>query len=343
MAWLAALGVAVCAYATEPESAPTLDTVLVYGEQPGPGLWKVSKGDHVMWILGSYEPLPRDMKWRSKDVEALIGKSQEVLLSGRADVRPAIGMLKGLTLLPAAYRAALNPNNAQLRDVVSVDAYARWEVLKRKYLGSDDRLERWRPAIAAARLRWKAIEKNGLRSGSRILDVVRGAATRNAVRVRTAPSVSRRVDVGNVRGMLNSARNVQLPDAQCFAGSLERLEPDIETLRARANAWATGDIAAMRTLGNVAVGADECSALLTQVLTGGDIPDLAAAEKVLADMRHETKLADEEVERGWLEAAERALDRNKITFAVLPIDVLLDANGYVPKLRARGYAVEEPQ
>src|SRR5664279_5984796 len=43
------------------QSAPSavgtdLDEVLITGEQSGPGLWKVSKGNHVLWILGRYGP-----------------------------------------------------------------------------------------------------------------------------------------------------------------------------------------------------------------------------------------------------------------------------------------------
>ena len=36
-----------------------LETVLVSGEQPGPGMWKVSKGDHVLWIVGIQTPVPK--------------------------------------------------------------------------------------------------------------------------------------------------------------------------------------------------------------------------------------------------------------------------------------------
>ena len=66
------------------DEAPTLlDEVLVSGEQPGPGLWKVIKttpaGEHVMWVLGSYGPLPQKMQWRSAQVEQAIASYQQVL------------------------------------------------------------------------------------------------------------------------------------------------------------------------------------------------------------------------------------------------------------------------
>ncbi|HEY8229895.1 MAG TPA: TraB/GumN family protein, partial [Rhodanobacteraceae bacterium] len=35
-----------------PSSITTLQVVTVTGVVPGPGLWKVTHGDHVLWILG---------------------------------------------------------------------------------------------------------------------------------------------------------------------------------------------------------------------------------------------------------------------------------------------------
>jgi hypothetical protein len=46
--------------------------------------------------------------------------------------------------------------------------------------------------------------------------------------------------------------------------------------------------------------------------------------------------------RRWLKATESALSRNASTLAVMQNDSLLDPNGYLQKLRERGYSVEEP-
>src|SRR5215468_3558167 len=147
------LSVAVAAVADDvpPPAAPaspatettTLDTVLVTGEQPGPGLWKVSRGDHVLWILGAQYPLPRDMTWRARDVELTIAQSQAVI----ADAAPKLELnfFHKLTLLPAVYGARKNEDGATLKDVLSPDLYARWLVLKAKYIGRDNGVERLRP------------------------------------------------------------------------------------------------------------------------------------------------------------------------------------------------------
>ena len=52
-------------------SIPLLAPVTVSGVQPGPGLWKVSRGDHVLWLLGTTSALPANMQWRSDEVERI--------------------------------------------------------------------------------------------------------------------------------------------------------------------------------------------------------------------------------------------------------------------------------
>ena len=64
------------------QSAPAeavLEKILVSGVQPGPGMWKISKGDHALWIIATYDPVPKKMLWRAKEVEAIIAQSQEIL------------------------------------------------------------------------------------------------------------------------------------------------------------------------------------------------------------------------------------------------------------------------
>ena len=69
------------------EAAPPMvdnpSTVLVVGQRPGPGMWKISKGDHVLWVFATYSPLPVKMQWRSQQVEAIISQSQLYLVPDR--------------------------------------------------------------------------------------------------------------------------------------------------------------------------------------------------------------------------------------------------------------------
>ena len=103
--------------AARPET--TLQTVLVRGHQPGPGLWRVSKGDHTLWILGTLGPLPAGMTWQSGEVEATIAASQQVLGAGHAKADIGVGaMFKIASLTPAAMRSQYNAGKATLESVV---------------------------------------------------------------------------------------------------------------------------------------------------------------------------------------------------------------------------------
>ena len=50
-----------------------------------------------------------------------------------------------------------------------------------------------------------------------------------------------------------------------------------------------------------------------------------------------------QIENMWLNAAEAAIKNNKVALAVLPIGRIVSTDGYVAKLRSRGYSVEEPE
>jgi hypothetical protein len=324
------------------EQLEILDTALVTGEQPGPGLWKVSKGDHVMWVLASYGPLPRGMTWRSQQVEARIAESQEVLYGGNVGIVPNIGILRGITLIPAALKAGKNPDGQTLKQVLPAETYARWLVLRQKYLGKDDDVEEWRPVIALGQLQGKAMEKTGLQGGLRVDEVVRRAAKKHKVRIHTLKSVQRVVRVEDPRGMLKAVRKVEAPDLACFTRDLGELEPGIERAKARANAWARGDIARLRALERRTKLEDECGYVLIAAVTEGKSADAARLKKLMADMLWHAQWAGVEAQKQWLAAAQAALEQNPSTFAVLGLSDVLDPEGSLEKLRRLGYTVEEP-
>ena len=45
----------------------------------------------------------------------------------------------------------------------------------------------------------------------------------------------------------------------------------------------------------------------------------------------------------WLKIAEEALQKNRITFATLPVSQLVKPDGYMAALQAKGYTVEAPE
>ena len=309
---------------TENDTAE-LPTVVVSGEQPGPGLWKVTSGDHVLWILGTLSPLPKNMHWQSREVEDAIAGAQELLDPPRVKVDADIGFFGKLRLLPALVGVRDNPDHATLQQVVPPDLYARWIALKTKYFGAGrgKNIETWRPIFAAIELWNEAIRKTGLTRSDITGDVVRDAAKRAKLEAVT-PEYT--VHVEDPRAAVKEFKQGAMEDLDCFRRTLDRIDGDLDTMTGRANAWATGDIEALRKLPD----SDQREACIAAV-TGTDL----ARERGVTDL-------PERIRKAWLDAASAALAKNAVTFARLPIGDLLAKDGYLAKLKAKGYVVESP-
>lgn len=340
MAALCLLAAPVCAGETEPE-IPEMETILVIGEQPGPSLWRVSKGGHVLWVLASHTPLHKGMTWRSRQIEARISESQEVLYAPNVGIDFGIGLFKGLTLIPAAIKAAKIPDGKTLKDVLAPETYEKWLVLRRKYVGKDDDVEKLRPAIALGSLRGDAFRKHGLQDGPNVREVVNRAAKQHKVRVHRLPDVNRRIKIENIRGMLKDVNKLELPDVECFAKGIDELESDIEQAKVLANAWARGDTETLRSLHRSRPLNENCGYVLVTALNAGDSADAARTRKLVADIEWHAKQAGVQAQQNWLVAAQTALEKNTSTFAVLPVEQVFSPEGPLGKLRTMGYTVEE--
>jgi len=302
-----------------------LPTIVVSGEQPGPGLWKVSSGDHVLWILGTLSPLPKGIHWQSKEVEETIASAQEVLDSPRIKMNADVGFFGKLRLLPSLVGVRDNPDHATLQQVVPADLYSRWIALKTKYFGEGRgrNIETWRPIFAAIELWNEAISKSGLTRSDSTGDVVRAAAKRAGLEPVT-PTYT--IDINDPHAAVKEFKQGAMDDLDCFRKTLDRIDSDINAMTVRANAWATGDIATLRTLRD----SDQREACLAAV-TGTDM----AREHGVGDI-------PERIEKVWLDAASAALAKNAVTFARLPINELVVKDGYLAQLKAKGYTVEAP-
>jgi hypothetical protein len=307
--------------AAEPAAAPA--TVVVEGRRPGPGVWKVSKGDHVMWVFGTYSPLPQKMEWDASRIERLVAHAQEVLLPPAAGAH--VGFFRGLTLLPSLIGIKKNPDGAELHDVLPANVYARWTVLKAKYIGTDDGVERYRPIFAGEELMHAGWKKNGLEYGGGVVGTIEGVARKNKVKV---SQTGYEVTLDDPRKLVKDFKASRLDDVACFTKTLDTLEEDIDATRRRANAWANGNIAEIRNV-NYLEREDACNnAMLNSAV--------AKNTAEFQDMR--TRLRDT-----WLKTAEKSLADNASTFAILQMKDIVDPAGYLAGLQARGYTVESPK
>ncbi len=309
--------------ATPPAGKITeLQGISVSGVQPGPGLWKVSKGDHVLWILGTLQLLPKGMVWQARDVQSAIAESQQVLDKPQVKVDAKLGFFGTLGILPSLIGVRNNPDGKRLVDVVPPDQYARWLVLKKRYLGWDNGVEKQRPIFAAAALFIAAIKQADLKDD--MIDPLIDKAAKQHDLKPTPVNVT--IVVDQPKAAVKDFKKGPMDDSDCFAKTLDHLDTDVALMRTRANAWATGDLDTLRRLPL----SDQLQVCIAAVNQSG--------------ISHKLGFTDIEgkIRTTWVTAASKALETNRVTFAQLPMRSLLGSDNYLAALKAKGYIVTVP-
>lgn len=291
-----------------------LAVVLVVGEQRGPGLWKVTSGDHVMWILGEVSPIPRKVKWRSRKFDNLLSRSQELIVDFS-------GYWPATAEEMSAYRKAEKlPKGKALRDVIPEKLYSRFHTTAQLFGVTE--FEELYPFAATNRLvvgSMKHLDLKGFSARFAALEKAKHRKIKATVYAAPEPPFAKRLTTWQ-----NDANVV------CLERAVDVLEDGGTGVKRLANAWSVGDIETLREL----------------VRTFSFSRDGFRADECAAAMRGGQKEAREfETERkqGWLKEAERALKDNRTTTAVTLMTDLLSDDGYIALLRARGYEVVEPE
>jgi hypothetical protein len=99
-------------------------------------------------------------------------------------------------------------------------------------------------------------------------------------------------------------------------------------MQKRANAWARGDLEGLEKLG-YANQEKSCDSAVLNSPAFNDESDFKSMNVLMRD--------------AWVKNAEQALESNASTFALLPLDAVLDPQGMVAVLQSKGYTVEKPE
>ncbi len=305
-----------------PKNVVSLEKIVVFGIRPGPKLWKVSKGEHVLWVMGTLNYLPKHMKWYSSHVSEVIAQSQAFLLP--PGVTAEIGFFKGLSLATSAIGIKKNPDKKKLINVVPAKDYARWLALKEKYIGRDRGVEKLRPIFAAMKLFDKAIKKVGLVDDTKVEKKVRKLAKKNKLEF-IKPFLT--IDLNKPKAALKKFKKTEISDLECFTKTLTRTETDLILMKQRAYAWADGDISQLKALAFSGQNKACTSALLNNEI---------AQDVGMVDLPVRLR-------KIWLEKAEEALTKHNSSFAIMPVYHLLGENSYLNDLAKRGYTITAPK
>jgi hypothetical protein len=174
----------------------------------------------------------------------------------------------------------------------------------------------------------------------RFSSIIGRTASKHNVKV-TTPNVTLKINVEKPRQALKNFAKINLPDVQCFADTIHGVDAEIEALKLRANAWARGEIDELRRLFSATHKVD-CVAELQNAALMGSLGSELGAQQAVDNLKAELMRVGLEARQKWLAAAEKALASNATTFAMLSVDQLMRADGFLNELRLRGYQIDEP-
>jgi uncharacterized protein YbaP (TraB family) len=302
--------------ATSSATSPVIEEVDVTGEHPGPGLWRVTRRDHVLWLLGTLDPLPRKMEWRSRETESVIAEAEELLYE-----QPSVSVGGNpFTWVRAYFRwrqVQAIPGNGTLKDWIRPDLYARFAALETRFDPRDSRTEKLRPVFAALRLYGRALDASRLTPGPQTEESVLRLARKHHVSIRQP-----KVRVDDPAGLISQLGDISRGAHEaCLEAIVERLESGLENMKAAARAWATGDVTTLRALPSPR--------------------DLDVCTDAVASSPRMKSLI-EQAKDGWDRELESAIERNRTTLAMQSVYELLGPNGTLAALRQKGYVVEGP-
>ena len=293
----------------------TIEEITVVGRYPGPPLWKVTSGDRTLWLFGDLTPVPKGLDWDPRNAERVIDRAGAVVTSPRVDAG-TLNPIRLFRLYRDARRLIRNPEGTTLADQMPPELYTRYTALRARHMPDENDRGNRRPALAALNLYRAALDDVGLTSDTKIMKTVnrmmrRSKADEVEVLVETEPET-----------VLEELAKVT-PEAElaCFATVLTTIETDLQGMKERANAWAIGDVEALKRF---------------------DYPDSQGnCLEMLFSAPGFVELRDQLYTK-WLTEAEQALATHETSFSVLPMWELVAADGLLAQLALRGYTVTAP-
>jgi uncharacterized protein YbaP (TraB family) len=293
------------------QTQPALDEIVVTAERAGPGMWHVHRGAANVWILGSISPLPRDITWRSRQVEQVLESTSQVLVQKPLE----ISVPRILWMLIADRKYLMVGGGKKLKDALPPELHARFAAQRSKVTDDADKWERYRPIIAAAFLQQAAFHQVNLSMRLDLGAALRALAKKHGVRIEE-------IKVAGVSDMLEALKTMPAAtERTCVEASLTTIESGLPRLVERAQAWAGGNVDRIENLPEL----KEVDACRTALDAGKGALDVIGR-----------------IRQTWLQNIEKYLRSAGTTIAVVNIDMLLERGGLMDQLRAKGYEVDPP-
>ncbi len=303
----ACMALPASAQAPAPDAAPddALSELVVIAHPPGPAMWRVTRGDSTVIILGAVTPVPHRLEWDERQLTAALTGANALLSPPRADLGPVqvVGLV-ATQLWKVRQMSALEPS-------LPPELRARFEHGRALAKTKADRYAHWKPAAAGFML------LSDLRHEVGLSDAKPGSTVQH----RAADLHVPQQPLGAYRmGLLIKTATQLSPEQQlgCLSDALEELEYEAAHPHDIDDDWARGDIRAVnaRYRGSAA---QHC------------LMRAPGAKQIVEDEMSKA------VDRLWA-----ALQKPGKTVAVIDLAWMLPQGGVLDRLQAKGAVIGAP-
>jgi len=271
---------------------------------PAPRLWKLTKGNATVYVLGSVEPLPKGLIWNSGQVGRILSGANRLLTPPVGTVG-AFGAIEALT-------ASHLPGGRTLDQDLPPDLATRLRAVLVRLNRNQDSLNTYKPGWAALDLE-RSVRRSGDVTEDEPVETLKRLAREKKVTVREMG----RYDVTPVLKQLEN-----LPDQEGVAAlklAVESAEHQLDNGAKIGRAWADGNLHDLRR----AQGPDATMAALIEVTPLG-------------------KAWAARAEQDALKSIDAALELPGVSVTVMGINQFAKTGGLIDQLRAQGVQVTEP-
>ncbi len=292
---------------TPPSDWSNIETVVVTARKPGPVMWRVTKGDSSVVLIGFVGPVPKDLAWNQDGVTDALTGARQLLLNARASV----GLVEGLWYL------AWHSGDVYLPDGTTVETTLP-EPLRKRYLAAlpksghgADRYSSLRPPLALLRLEGDVIDAEGL-TGKEPSSSIERIARRLDVKTKPVADYEALPMLKALPQMSPAANEA------CVKDALDDLDDIAAHAKAAAEAWAVGDLDALK-----ANWSEQRFQSCIEAVPGVSVLFQRAVHDSVA-------------------AVDAALTKPGKTVMLVSFGALLKKDGILDRLKAEGLAIEQP-
>ena len=233
MACLVMLGVTIPAVSVSAQTAPDVSAakpwsditeVVVRAHVPGPAMWKLTRGEATVWVMGTLLVAPTDMAWDAT-------RLRRVLQGAHTLITPRI--VDDWSVTPEQMQL---PGTAQLNDAVSPATFQRYQnVLDREQFGGLPTGLTYQPAWAGSWLIIQVYRAHGITTHI-VPPEVAVIADQSGVPITYVDRHTTELQGHQYTHMDKAAGEA------CLIADLDAIDHDLATVDLMGKAWTQGDV-----------------------------------------------------------------------------------------------------